>query len=418
MNIGNKNRLQRDEGGRLPIDVFDLPIQEIRRGYRSDVYFWREKLILERDAYNPTVTMQVFQKNRAVLCGIDEAIAILKVGTGHYTDLQKAHTLFDHFQALKMELRKYRYRDISAFLTLLTKRLELEQELDAIWVDEFDKLTINALRDGDEIDPFETVMHIRGPAASFAHLETVYLGVLARRTKIATNVRACVRAAQGKPLIFFAARFDHFSVQGGDGYAASIGGAEAVSTDAGAEWWGSRGTGTMPHALIACYRGDTSLATYKFYEHIARDTGINVIALVDYHNDCVGTSLDVARRLGDILWAVRLDTAGTMVDRSLWEELMDFDPRGVNVRLVEKVREALDNEGFNHVKIIVSGGFNPAKISLFEEKQAPVDIYAVGSSLFEGKYDYTADVVMVDGEREAKCGREYRPVRSHREQSD
>jgi nicotinate phosphoribosyltransferase len=410
MNTGPKGKVQRDLETRLPFHVFDLPIQEIRRGYRSDVYFWREKLVLERDRYDPLVTMQVFQKKHAVLCGIDEAIAILRVGTGRYTDLNEAHKLFDHLIQVKMDLRKTRYTDQERFISLMQERLEVEDALDSIWVDEFDQLKITALRDGDELEPYESVMHIEGLAASFAHLETVYLGVLARRTKIATNVRQCVQAAQGKPVLFFGARFDHFSVQGGDGYAASVGGAEAVSTDAGAEWWGARGIGTIPHALIACYRGDTAQATYKFYEHIAKESDIRVIALVDYHNDCVQTSLEVARELKDILWAVRLDNSGTMVDRSLWDEMMQFDPRGVNVRLAEKVREALDREGFSHVKIIVSGGFNPNKIASFEEQEAPVDIYAVGSFLLTGVYDFTADIVMVDGEQEAKTGREYRPV--------
>jgi nicotinate phosphoribosyltransferase len=414
MSTGSKDTSQGDSETRLPFHVFDLPVQEIRRGYRSDVYFWREKLILERNGYNPLVTMQVFQKKRAVLCGIDEAIAILRVGTGHYTDLNKAHKLFDQLMKVKMELRKSRYTDEARFISLMQKRLEVEDGLDSIWVDEFDQLKITALRDGDELEPYESVMHIEGPAASFAHLETVYLGVLARRTKIASNVRQCVQAAQGKPVLFFGARFDHFSVQGGDGYAASIGGAEAVSTDAGAQWWGARGIGTIPHALIACYGGDTTLATRKFYEHIAEGSDIRVIALVDYHNDCVQTSLEVARELKDILWAVRLDNSGTMVDRSLWDEMMQFDPRGVNVRLAEKVREALDREGFSHVKIIVSGGFNPDKIASFEEQKAPVDIYAVGSFLLAGIYDFTADVVKVDGKQESKTGREYRPVRPRR----
>jgi nicotinate phosphoribosyltransferase len=412
MSTGSKKISPNDLETRLPFHVFDLPIQEIRRGYRSDVYFWREKLILERDHYNPLVTMQVFQKKQAILCGVDEAIAILRVGTGHYTDLKRAHALFDNLMKVKMNLRKTRYTDEGQFISLMEERLKVEHELDAIWVDEFDQLKITALRDGDEVEPYETVMHIEGPAASFAHLETVYLGVLARRTKIATNVRLCVEAAQGKPVLFFGARFDHFSVQGGDGYAASIGGAEAVSTDAGAEWWGARGIGTIPHALIACYRGDTTLATHKFYDHIAKGTDIRVIALVDYHNDCVRTSLEVARKLKDILWAVRLDNSGTMVDRSLWDEMMQFDPRGVNVRLAEKVREALDREGFSHVKIIVSGGFNAEKIASFEEQKTPVDIYAVGSFLLTGIYDFTADVVKVDGKPESKVGREYRPIRS------
>jgi nicotinate phosphoribosyltransferase len=412
MSTGSKENKPGDFETRLPFHTFDLPVQEIRRGYRSDVYFWREKLILERDRHNPSVTMQLFQKKHAVLCGVDEAIAVLRMGTGHYTDLNKAHQLFDQLMKVKMDLRKSRYSDEELFISLMQERLKVEDELDSTWVSEFDQLKITALQDGDELESYETVMHIEGPAASFAHLETVYLGVLARRTKVATNVRQCVQAAQGKPILFFGARFDHFSVQGGDGYAASIGGAEAVSTDAGAEWWGSRGIGTIPHALIACYRGDTALATYKFYEHIAKGTDIRVIALVDYENDCVRTSLEVARELKDILWAVRLDNAATMVDRSLWNEMMQFDPRGVNARLVEKVRDALDREGFSHVQIIVSGGFNPEKIASFEKQKAPVDIYAVGSFLLTGMYDFTADIVMVEGEPESKTGRTYRPVRS------
>lgn len=411
MSTGSKGNKRGGAATRLPFYIFDLPIQEIRRGYRSDVYFWREKLILERDRHNPVVTMQVFQKRHAVLCGIDEAIAILQVGTGHYSDLNKAHQLFDRLMNIKTGLRKSRYTDEERFISLMEERFEVEGELDSSWANEFAQLKIEALQDGDALKPYETVMNIEGPAASFAHLETVYLGVLARRTKIATNVRQCVRAALGKPVLFFGARFDHFSCQGGDGYAASIGGAEAVSTDAGAEWWGSRGIGTIPHALIACYQGDTSLATLKFYEHIAKGTDIKVIALVDYNNDCVQTSLEVARKLKDILWGVRLDNAATMVDRSLWDEMMQFDPRGVNVRLVEKVRQALDREGFSHVRIVVSGGFNPDKIASFEEEKAPVDIYAVGSFFLGGSCDFTADIVMVDGERESKTGREYRPVR-------
>jgi nicotinate phosphoribosyltransferase len=412
MSTGSKENKPGDFGTRLPFHTFDLPVQEIRRGYRSDVYFWREKLILERDRHNPSVTMQVFQKKYAVLCGVDEAIAVLRMGTGHYTDLNKAHQLFDQLMKVKMDLRKSRYSDEELFISLMQERLRVEDELDSTWISEFDRLKITALQDGDELEPYETVMHIEGPAASFAHLETVYLGVLARRTKVATNVRQCVQAAQGKPILFFGARFDHFSVQGGDGYAASIGGAEAVSTDAGAEWWGSRGIGTIPHALIACYRGDTALATYKFYEHIAKGSDIRVIALVDYENDCVRTSLEVARKLKDILWAVRLDNAATMVDRSLWNEMMQFDPRGVNARLVEKVRDALDREGFSRVQIIVSGGFNPEKIAFFEKQKAPVDIYAVGSFLLTDMYDFTADIVMVEGKPESKTGRTYRPVRS------
>lgn len=352
------------ETKRLDPSIFNLPLEKMRSGYYSDKYFNRAKEILERDNHHPIVLMQVFQKNEAVLCGIDEAIAILKMCSG------------------------YRIPDGS-------------------WAPGWDLLGVHALHDGDRIQPWETVMTIEGDYSLFAHLETDYLGVLARRTKVATNTARVVEAAGGKPVLFFPARFDHHLVQTGDGYAAFISGALGVSTDAQGEWWGSEGLGTMPHGLIAAYGGDTVLATQKFAQHI--DESVNVISLVDFDNDCVGTSLSVARALGRRLWGVRLDTASTLVDRSICEEMGNFDPTGVNPRLVWNVRKALDAEGFTWVKIVVSGGFNAAKIREFETLGVPVDVYAVGSSLFEGKFDFTADVVRikVDGSWRdcAKVGR-------------
>jgi nicotinate phosphoribosyltransferase len=106
---------------------------------------------------------------------------------------------------------------------------------------------------------------------------------------------------------------------------------------------------------------------------------------------------------------VRLDTSGDLVDRSLWDEMGDFDPRGVNERLVRKVRAALDNEGFAHVKIVASGGFTVEKIRGFEERGVPVDVYGVGSSLIRGENDFTADVVVTEGRPCGKVGRRLRP---------
>jgi nicotinate phosphoribosyltransferase len=131
--------------------------------------------------------------------------------------------------------------------------------------------------------------------------------------------------------------------------------------------------------------------------------------LVDFENDSVQTALDVARALGPKLWGVRLDTSGQLVDRSLWSELGDFDPRGVNERLVWKVRAALDEDGFEHVRIVVSGGFDAEKIARFERAGVPVDAYGVGSSLIRGENDFTADVVMTDGRASSKVGRRFRP---------
>jgi nicotinate phosphoribosyltransferase len=355
---------------RLDPEIFNLPIDKMRAGYYSDVYFNRSRSILERDGLHRRVRMQVFQRNRSVLCGIDEALAILKLCSGR------------------------------------------EDPKTGDWLDGWGQLTVRALHDGDAIEPFETVMTIDGDYTLFAHLETCYLGVLSRRTRIATNARAIVDAAGGKDVLFFPARYDHHLVQTGDGYAAYISGALGVSTDANAEWWGSRGMGTVPHSLIAAYGGDTVIATEKFASFI--DPGVNVISLVDFDNDCVTTSLAVARALGKRLWGVRLDTSGTLVDRSLWSQMGTFPPTGVVPELVRNVRSALDAEGFTHVKIVASGGFDPNKIKAFEDAEVPVDAYAVGSAFFfgTGKFDFTADIVAI--ERDGKwleCHKVGRPER-------
>ena len=208
------------------------------------------------------------------------------------------------------------------------------------------------------------------------------------------------------------ARHDHHRVQTGDGYAAYVAGALVgvqigVTTDAQSSWWGGRGLGTVPHALIAAYGGNTVLAATKFAEWAPPD--FNIVVLVDFENDSVRTALEVARALKDRLWGVRLDTSGQLVDRSLWNEMGDFDPRGVNERLVRKVRDALDADGFERVKIVASGGFTADRIRAFEQAGVPVDAYGVGSSLIRGENDFTGDIVFTDGRESAKVGRALPP---------
>ena len=346
-------------GKRLPPEIFDLPVEKIREGYYTDEYFNRTRQVLLEDDRHPRVVMQVFQKKSAILAGIDEAIAVLKLCS-----------------------------------------------------DDWDGLTVHALYEGDEISPWESVMTIEGDYTGFAHLETAYLGVLARRTMIASNVERVVAAANGKPIIFMPARYDHHRVQTGDGYAAFVAGSTigvpiGMTTSANASWWGGAAIGTVPHSLISAYGGNTVLAATKFAEHMPPD--VNIVVLVDFENDSVRTSLEVARALRDRVWGVRLDTSRSLVDKSLWNELGDFDPRGVNDRLVHKVRDALDRDGFERVKIVVSGGMNEERIREFENHGVPVDSYGVGSALIRGENDFTADVVLTDGRPSAKVGRRYRP---------
>jgi nicotinate phosphoribosyltransferase len=348
---------------RLDPEIFRLPVDRIREGYYSDAYFVYTKELLEEEDYHPRVTMQVFQKRHSVLGGIDEAIAVLKLCSGHSRD--------------------------------------------GGWTCGWDELEVHALHEGDEIEPRETVMTIEGDYSLFAHLETVYLGSLARRSLIMRNVKEVVEAARGKQIFFFPARHDHWLVQTGDGFSAHVAGAIGVSTDAQASWWGGRGIGTVPHGLIAAYGGDTVRAASVFAERYHHE--MNVTVLVDFENDSLRTTLEVAEALGPRLWGVRLDTSEDMVDRSLLDELGGFKPTGVNPRLVEKVRDGLDAAGFTEVRIVASGGFKADRIREFEAQGVPVDAYGVGSSLIRGDNDFTADVVLLDGQPCAKAGRRYRP---------
>jgi hypothetical protein len=215
---------------RLDPQLFDLPVEKMRAGWYSDAYFNHTRDALLQDGRHPHVVMQVFQKRHAWLGGMDEAIAILELCS-----------------------------------------------------DGFDGLEIRALYDGDRIEPYEPVLHIEGDYTTFAHLETAYLGTLARRTLVTTNVVHVLQAANGKPVIFMPARHDHHRVQAGDGYAAHVAGqvmgAEiAVTSDEQSSWWGGRGIGTVPHALIAAYGGDTVLAAALAVRGIRESNRIRPLA--------------------------------------------------------------------------------------------------------------------------------------------
>src|SRR3954465_12671303 len=338
---------------RLDPAAFNLPVEQIKSGFFTDTYFVRSREILRAEGKSPKVLLQVSGKKAAYLSGIDESIAVLK-----------------------------------------------------LCADDWAALTVQALVEGDWYDDWETVLTIEGPYDTFIHLETIYLGLLARRTAICTNARELIEAAQPKPVMFFGARDDFYLTQRGDGYAAASGGITAFSTDAQASLVGKKGVGTIPHALIAAFKGDTIKATKAFAKHV--DSSVDLVALVDYDNDSVKTALDVARALEGRLWGVRLDTAENMVDKSLFSQMGSFKPTGVNPQLVWNVRNALDAEGFGEVKIVASGGFDVERIEQFEEEGVPVDVYGVGAALYEGRYDFTADIVAVDGKPQAKAGRALR----------
>lgn len=359
---------------RFPASLFQFD-GRMAEGWLSDRYFLRTAATLRHAGLDPVVTMQVFAKRRGIVAGIYEGIRMLQTQIAD----------------------DYDCRD----------------------------LKVDALMDGDAIEPWETVMHITGPYRAFAHLETPLIGVLARRTLVATNTRNTINAANGKNVIFMAPRHDDWRIQTADGYAAQVGGASSVSSDAGGSWWGSEGVGTMPHALIAAFGGDIVRATIEFTRCMqATEPHVNVVSLVDYHNNVIRDALEVARAMraefGDgVLTGVRVDTSERLIDESLIADPEVWGREaltGVNPHLVRKLRAALDAEGFDYVGIIVSGGFTPAKIRRFEEAGVPVTAYGVGSSLLghnngmDGlltSFDFTADIVVVDGQPESKVGRRF-----------
>jgi nicotinate phosphoribosyltransferase len=335
---------------RLDPAVFQLPTEPVKAGEYSDRYAALAAEVLKAAKKNPRVLLQVTAKADGWLSGIDEAIAVLKSG-----------------------------------------------------VEDWSALTVHALYEGDLIEGWDTVLTIEGEYAAFAHLETTYLGILAHRTLVCTNLREIVDAARPKSVLFFGARDEHFLMQPGDGFAAMIAGAKQVSTRAQGSLWNGKVVGTIPHSLIAAFGGDTVAATKHLAKHLADD--VPLLALVDYENDVVRTATEVARALGDRLWGVRIDTSDTMVDRSVLAQLGTFRPTGVNPQLVWNVRNALDSEGFGDVQIVVSGGFDRERVQDFEAEGAPVDAYGIGAAAYKGAFDFTADVVQVGGKAQARAGR-------------
>ncbi len=410
---------------RLPIEIFQLDTTRMVDGWYSDVYFRNISKILkalseegytfkDEDIGNIEVEMQIFPRRQpfCIVGGVDEALAILKSCAG--------------------------YKDKTGNFINTFSELEVEAVHDGV----------KAYYHGDpnRVDP---VIKIRGRYRDFAILETPIVGSLTEASRIATNVYEVEEAANGKDILFFPARFAHYKQQALHGYAYSLGvkaynedyeakSKRYISTDEQGTWWGGRGAGTVSHSYIACFLGNTVEAMLQFCRQMPAK--ISRIALVDFDNDCVGTSLKVLKAMYDKyielqkagkakeatkyrLFGVRPDTSSSLRDISV-EPLGNKElDNGVNARLVFKLREALDNaykdwniadpreeerarEYCQQVKIIATGGFKPDKIRAFEESQVPVDVYGVGSWLLsnsskEGtKNDFTADVVRVkvDGE--------------------
>jgi nicotinate phosphoribosyltransferase len=414
---------------RLTNETFKLDIERMRRGWYSDKYFeniGRMLAALASEGY---------------------------VYSGQHHNLP-ASVSPDHIAVgdIEVEMQWFTRRVGNTVVVGVDKSLEMLKHCTGYWeggqfIDTSDKLQVWAVQDGTVVksdgNPLnaEAVIKVHGRYRDFALLETPTLGVLTRSSRVATNVYETLMAARGKPVLFFPARFDMHEVQASDGYAYNIAIqrfnmdfsqqiGSFVSTDAQGDWWGGAGGGTVAHAAIASFMGDTAEAMMQFSRILPPN--IPRIALVDFNNDSVRDTLRVLEVMflkyqelcdaGDqaeaakyVLYGVRLDTSGTLRDVSvapLGDPVLDL---GVNPRLVFNVRQGLDSAAENwnlspawkekarqycrNVKIVVSGGFNPDKIRKFERLGVPVNIYAVGSWLFNNNggtvTDFTGDVVRV-----------------------
>jgi nicotinate phosphoribosyltransferase len=421
LDLHKEKKMSVFDGKRLPTQLIKIDIEGLRTGEYADRYFTNVVRVLaglSKEGYryrgnNPRgiadasgmnvgdayVEAQIFNRRAPVVMvvGVDIALQMLRHATGYF-------------------------------------------ENDA-FVETWKNLEVDAVQDGDityydgNLENVLTVIEIRGRYRDFAVLETPILGVLSRASRIATNVYEVLQVCNGKQVLYFPARFDITETQALDGYAYYLAIQRynqeygknlrvGVSTHAQARWWGGRGGGTIPHALIACFMGDDIEMMINFARHIPSETPR--ILLADFNNDTVTASRQVlatfwdyyrqAYEVGDetamkqwTLNGVRLDTSAALRDESLREG----DPKGVSPLLVRTVRHALNSawESWNvpirlqdlardycrQVQIVVTGGFNREKVEYFERARTPVDVYGVGSSLLsngkETNTDFTMDVV-------------------------
>ena len=330
--------------------------KELGEGFYSANYFLKSQKIVKQNEPNHIVTMQWFQRrDDSMLCGVDEAIALI------------------HTFAIDPE-----------------------------------ELHIEALNDGDIIQSGEPVLKVTGKYENFGFLESVIDGILARRSSVATNVYNVLKVVGDTPVFSMADRQDDYHTQVGDGYATYVAGINKVSTDAQGKWWGGKGMGTMPHALIQICGGDVCKAADIYHKTFPEE---KVTALIDYHNNVVRDSLILARHLGHDLKGVRVDTSKALIDHYFDDkDTSGFDPHGVCKELIFALRKALDDEGFDYVGITVSSSFTAEKIAEWKKLGVPVGMYGVGTSFVNNMTcGFTGDLVVLDGKDEAKEGRSNYP---------
>ncbi|MBM3221352.1 MAG: nicotinate phosphoribosyltransferase [Candidatus Rokubacteria bacterium] len=243
-----------------------------------------------------------------------------------------------------------------------------------------------AMDEGTVFNPYQPVIVVDGVYVEWAQYETALLGLLCQASGIATKAARCKKAAGARQVISFGARRMHPTLAPMIERNAFIGGCDGVAVTKSADLIDSDPMGTIPHSLILMV-GDTVEALKAFNEVI--DPEVRRVALIDTLQDEKFEALRVAEALGDDLYAVRLDTPSSR--------------RGDFYRILEEVRWELDLRGFQHVKLIASGGVDEYEILNLNPL---VDAYGVGTSIANAPVlNFGLDIMEIEGKPMAKRGK-------------
>jgi nicotinate phosphoribosyltransferase len=245
---------------------------------------------------------------------------------------------------------------------------------------------VRAMDEGTIFAAYQPIMVLEGVYVDWAQYETALLGVLCQASGIATKAARCKKAAGERPVISFGARRMHPALAPMIERNAFVGGCDGVAVTKAAELIDADPTGTIPHALVLMF-GDTVEAVKAFNDIV--DKKVRRVALIDTLQDEKFEAIRVAQALGQDLSAVRLDTPSSR--------------RGDLYRIVEEVRWELDLRGFNHVKIITSGGIDEYEILRLNPV---VDGYGVGTSIANAPVvSFALDIMEIEGKPAAKRGK-------------
>ena len=299
-------------------------------------------------------------------------------------------------------------------------------------------------KEGSWVGAGEPILYIKGSFQSLVDLETIFLQRLGAACVAAYNAyQMCMELPKVAFLAMDARHCAGAQMAELMAYGASVGSRKArlksdalgfvgCAADATAHFFDTeKGLGTMPHALIG-YANDTVRAAEMFHKTFP-DKPLTV--LVDYFGAEITDALRVARAMPELahagLLSVRLDTHGgrfiegldtqssyAVLDKHVPEairgyrsdtELKYLMGTGVSAASVWSMRDALDEAGFDKVRIVASSGFGPDKCRVFALAKAPVDVIGTGSYLPEkwSETYATADIISYDGQPRVKVGREF-----------